>query len=235
MASRRGVVRARRALPAVIVVCVLALSAQSVGASGGGVVLPPGARPHGVSLADMAKALALFSTSGNDPARYPSTPLQVLYYDPHTLVPSTDGCGSVSTGTNVFVVKSGTTFFVPVENVDDSPPVLGTFPTTRSQAGPYFFDPSQVGGRDFVITVDGVATPLGASYLAGPVTTAPLLDGGGSHMITLGAFLGPMSPGTHTVSISGGLFGALIQSVYSPTCFFREAFTYTVKVVPRGS
>jgi hypothetical protein len=56
------------------------------------------------------------------------------------------------------------------------------------------------------------ARPLGAAYLAGPVTTAPLPDGGGTHILTVGAFLSPLSPGQYTVSISGGAFGAGIST-----------------------
>ena len=59
-----------------------------------------------------------------------------------------DGNGLFVTGTNSFVVKPGTTFFVPIENATDSPPVAGAFPTTDGQAEHYFFDSSQLGARD---------------------------------------------------------------------------------------
>jgi hypothetical protein len=36
------------------------------------------------------------------------------------------------------------------------------------------------------------------------VETEPLLDGGGTHMITIGAFVSPMAPSPHTVRITGG-------------------------------
>ena len=95
----------------------------------------------------------------------------------------------------------------------------------------YFFDPSQVGGRDFAITIDGHPTPIGPSYLAGPITTAPLQDGGGTHIITLGAFVHPLAPGSHTIAISGGVFGSEIPQAY-PFSFLEQDITYTVTVRP---
>src|SRR6266436_215560 len=69
-----------------------------------------------------------------------------------------------------FVVKSGTPLYVPLIGVDDSPPVLGTFPTTARAALDYFFKPDQLGGQNWVITVDGRSTAVGPEFLAGPVT-----------------------------------------------------------------
>lgn len=231
MASRRTGSRARRAILGAIVLCTLALSTQAIGASGGGTVLPAQAKPHGYSLGDMNKATALFSTSGNSAADYPNTPFQLLYVDPSKVTTTPDNCGIFNTGTFPFSVKSGTPFYVPLEFVDDSPPVLGTWPMTAAQAKPYFFDASQIGGHDFAITVDGVTTPIGPSYLAWPSTTPPLPDGGGTHIITLGVFLGPMSPGNHSVTITGEVSGALVEPAYG-ICSSREAYTYTVNVVP---
>jgi hypothetical protein len=217
-----------------VVVGVVALSggalvATPAQAKGGGVVLPARARPHGFSLSDMTKELALFSTSGNNAAFLPHTPFQVLYGDPATITFTPEGSGLVESGTNTFAVHPGTMSFVPVFNVDDSPPVIGSFPTSNAQAKQYFLDPQQVGGKDFTVTVDGSTTSLGASYVAGPVTTPPLGDGGGTHMITLGVFLTPLPPGHHTISISGGVFGAALQPAVGIS-FLRESFTYTVNV-----
>ncbi|MBV8952457.1 MAG: hypothetical protein JOZ99_16410 [Actinobacteria bacterium] len=232
MASRRMNSRVRPVVLGLVVVCALALSTQALGASGGGGnVLPAQARPHGYSLTDMNEATALFSTSGNSAAYYPKTPFQILYIDPTSITQTPDGCGILSTGTFSFTVKSGTEFYVPLEFVDDSPPVLGVFPTNAAQAEPYFFDQSQIGGRNFVIGVDGSSTPVGPAYLAGPSTTPPLLDGGGTHIITLGVFLTPLSPGSHTVTITGGVFGALLQPVYG-ICSASESYTYKVRVLP---
>ena len=224
---RRG---ARSLVFGLIIIAVASMSATAgagTGAAGG--VMPPAAQPHGVSRTDMTEALALFSISGNDPALLPDTPAQVLYADPATISFTPDGTGLLQTGSNAFTVRAGTSFFVPVFNVDDSPPVIGDFPTTNAEAQNYFFDPAQLGGQDFQIVIDGVTTPLGAGYVAGPVTTPPLPDGGGTHIVTLGAFLHPMAPGIHTVTISGGVFGAALLPAIGIS-FLRESFTYQIDV-----
>ena len=157
---RRGV---RSLVFGLIIVAVASVSATAgAGTGAGGGVMPPAAQPHGVSRADMTEALALFSISGNDPALLPDTPAQVLYADPATISFTPDGTGLLQTGSNAFTVRPGTSFFVPVFNVDDSPPVIGDFPTTNAEAQNYFFDPAQLGGQDFQIVIDGATTPLGA-------------------------------------------------------------------------
>ncbi len=70
---------------------------------------------------------------------------------------------------------------------------------------------------------------MGPEYVAGPVTTPPLLDGGGTHMITIGAFLSPMAPGVDSLRIQGGYFGAGIQETYG-FGFISLDFTYRVEV-----
>ena len=210
-------------------------------------VLPASATPLGYSRADMTRLLALFTTSGNDPQYYPDTPFQILYTDPGLVQfnfvtrdgtpcvtePATPTCGLHVTQTgkfaNTFQVRRGTPFFVPVDNADDSPPVVGNFPTTPRGAKKYVFDPAQLGGEGFVVCIDSVSTTLGPEYVAGPVTTPPLLDGGGTHMITIGAFLSPMKPGTHVVQIQGGYFGA---GVFEATGigFISLDFSYRVRV-----
>jgi hypothetical protein len=124
-------------------------------------------------------------------------------------------------------VHPGTVFYVPIQEVDDSPPVLGTFPTSASTAASYWFDSSQLGGS-FFIMVDGHTTSLGDSYSVGPITTPPLQDGGGTHIITIGVFLTPLSPGSHSVSIKARVDGALIPA--TGFNFIEGDFTYTVKV-----
>ena len=74
--------------------------------------------------------------------------------------------------------------------------------------------------------MDGKSTPVRAAYLVGPVTTPPLNDGGGTHIIQLAAFLSPMTAGTHTVEIKGEFTGQAIQ----PTTFISEDITYMVHV-----
>jgi hypothetical protein len=177
----------------------------------------------------MTGAAAAFTASRNDPAFYPDTPFQILFSANFDV--AEDGPGLLVTGSNEFTVSAGTMFYVPLQNADDSPTVAGEYPATKQDAVHYFFDQSQLGGRDFEIVVDGQSRSVGPAYLAGPVTTAPLPDGGGTHMITLGVFVTPMRPGTHTVTIRGGLFGDAMPPVLDPYTFFRFEFTYTVEVV----
>jgi hypothetical protein len=144
----------------------------------GGHVMPPTAKPKGFSLGDMALENAQFTTSGNKPAFFPATPFQILYYDPQSLISTpVEGGGLLATGSNTFHVPTGTFFYVPIINVDDSLPVIGSFPTSPSMVPGYWFGSSQVGGSQF-IEVDGQTTSLGVSYVVGPITTLPLQDGG---------------------------------------------------------
>ena len=161
----------------------------------------------------MAKALAVFTTSGNDLANYPNTPFQILYTSP----------------TNSFNVTPGTRFFVPLFLFDDSPPIVGSFPTKPGPAAQeYIFDDAQVGADGLEIIVDGLPTSIGPMYVAGPVDTQPLPDGGGTHVIQVGAFLTPLSKGTHTVTISGTFDGDAFAATYGGGVSFE--FTYTVIV-----
>jgi len=202
-------------------------------------VLSPNAKPFGYSLTSMASATALFDSSGNNLSYYPMTPFQILYADfsksYFVNVTCRDGsAGFTQHGGNVFVVKYGTPFYVPLFTVDDSPPVLGTFPTGPGNAAQYFFGSSGYGGHEFSLIVDEESTPIGPGYVAGPVTsTSPLLDGGGSHLIALGAFVRALPPGTHTVTIRGEVASAALLSTYGFGCD-REDFTYVVKVLSKA-
>jgi len=179
--------------------------------SGAGRVLPADARPLGYSLRDMTKKVAAFTTSGNNLTLYPDTPFQILYTAGVDYVPSNGGL--IGTGKNAFTVRKGTRFYVPLQNADDSPPILGMWPTSAAGARHYFFDHDQLGGKDYKVILDGKATKLGQDYLSGPVTVAPLGDGGGTHIITLGAFIEGFGKGVHTVRIVGRLAGDLIRRV----------------------
>lgn len=193
-------------------------------------VLPPAAKPFGWSLERMTGALAVFTASGNNPAFYPDTPFQILYVkDGAFQAEPLPGGGLRLTGSSTFTVRPGTKFFVPMANANDSPPFPAPFPETRAEAIPYIFGDAQYGARGWEISVDGKRTPIGSGYLAGPVTTPPLPDGGGTHMITLGAFLHPLSRGTHTVRVNGGYFGDALRDTYG-FGFFVYEFTYTVIV-----
>lgn len=220
-------------LAAIMVAPGLALVPQFAFGEGGGRVLKPEAKPHGYSLTDMASAITLFSTSGNSSAYYPNTPFQILSEDTSTVVVTPESGGIVVTATNSFTVTSGTQFFVALYYADDSPVVIGTFPTDECSAAAYIFDQAQVGAKDLEIIVDGESTCLGRDYVAGPVLTAPLLDGGGTHFISVGAFLTPLSVGTHTVKIKGTISGDA-WVVANGLSFEKAEFTYQVTVVHRN-
>jgi hypothetical protein len=192
-------------------------------APGGGVVLAPNQTPSGFALEDMARALAYFSTSGNDRAYYPDTPFQVLYVQDPT------------TGTGRFDVGQDTKLFVPVAYADDSPQVLGDFPADEDRAKEYVFGRHELGGHDLEIEVDGRVTTIGPGYVAGPVFAPGLLDGGGSHYLQIGAFLSPLSPGTHTVKIRGIFDGAALAGVFlGGVDSFENTYTVTVRKRPSG-
>ena len=205
--------------------------AQAAQNGSGGDVLPAAATSHGFSLTDMTAATALFNTDNNDLSQYPQTPFQILFVDRNTQMFTFVDGGVVITGTNQFTVPAGTSFYVPVGFVDDSPPILGTFPTDPSMVADYIFGQDQVGMKNLQIIVDGRVTPIGSAYAAGPVQTPPLFDGGGTHIINVGAFLTPLSPGTHTVTIAGEFSGVLVQQA-SGLAFEQFSLTYTVTVTP---
>ena len=198
----------------VLAVSILVAGGTRLTAGGdGGPVLPASATPSDFSLDDMAAELALFSSSGNDLARYPDTPFQILYIS----------------DTNTFTVPAGTRFFVPVFFVDDSPPILGTFPDDVDDIAAYVFGADQLGGYDMQIVVDGEATTLGPAYLGSThVGGAGLLDGGGHNFIQLGGFLTPLTPGKHTVTIIANFDGAVINELFGQGITLEA--TYTVNV-----
>lgn len=225
--------------------CLLTLLAMSLTfASGddnrGGKVLPPNAKPYGYSLDHMAKAMALFSTSGNSMPYYPTTPFQILFAPAQTYTHPTcqDGNpGTLASGTQTFPVIAGEALFVPLFFYDDSPPVVGTWPTDPSMVEDYIFGPTHFGTSGTEIILDGTTTAVGPDFLGGPIKQSkpPLLDGGGKHFIQLGAFLAPMSVGSHTVEIKGQIgnsaeFIAAAGSIFGDC--LEEDITYTVKVFP---
>src|SRR5262249_24413047 len=107
-------------------------------------------------------------------------------------------------------VARGSGFLWPVLFIEASPPIFGDFPTDSSTVEEYLFGAAQIGAHDLEIEVDGKVTAIGAEYAAGPVFTPNLPDGGGSHLIQFGAFLTPLSKGTHTVTIRGTVDGAAV-------------------------
>ena len=209
---------------------ILALAASAIAvpaAYAGSDVVPPNAHPAGYSLERMATEHALFVSSGNDPAYYPQTPFQVLFASSQHAAP--EGDGFVVTGENTFEVDKGTRFYLPILHVNDSPPVIGTYPSAPgAAAADYFFGQSDVGAEPAVVTIDGKTTTLGAPFLAGPVETPTLFDGG-NHIMTLGAFLKPLERGTHTIHASGSVSGDAFTQAFGLS-FLRFEFAYTVTV-----
>jgi hypothetical protein len=166
----------------------------------------------GHSLTDAALITAQFNAS-LDPGRYPTgLPYQILN----------------TSGDRTFTVVSNTYFYIPIAFVDDSPPILGDFPNSPDEAKLYFFDPAQVGAHDSFIDVDGTRYAIGPAYLAGPVTTEPLPTGGGTHYMVLAAFMHPLPPGIHLVSMGATFDGAAILEAYGGPVEF--VVTYEVIV-----
>jgi hypothetical protein len=216
--------------PRTVLSLILALAVSAIAvpaAQAASDVMPPNAKPAGYSLERMAAEHALFVSSGNDPAYYPQTPFQVLFASSLDAAP--EGDGLVVSGQNTLEVQRSTRFYLPILQVNDSPPVIGTFPSAPGHAATaYFFGSSQVGAEPAVITIDGDTTTIGASYLAGPVKTPTLFDGG-NHIMTLGAFLKPLKRGTHTIHASGSVSGDAFSQTFGLS-FLRFEFTYTVTV-----
>lgn len=185
----------------------------------GGKVLPPEATPHGWSLDDMAAAVANFSISGNDEAYHPDTPFQIIYRKGNLQDPA---------GANTFVVKPGTFLYLKFFFIDDAAPVIGDWPVDKGEAADYVFGPAQLGGHDLEVEVDSNVYSLDdPGYIGGPVPTPDSPDGS-NHLIQIGAFLSPLSPGTHRVTIRGVFDGdAFVDAVGGP---FASEITYTVIV-----
>jgi hypothetical protein len=180
----------------------------------GGDVLPASAKPKGYSLSDMAVATAVYNTgttSGNpETPPPPDVPFEIL-------VPS---IGS-------YTLKPGTMLYLPVFFADDTDSLYPGFPAdiTDQAADAAYLDSYVFATYDvtsFIVQVDGQTTVLDDDFLCG-VMTAPLLDGspGGTQYIVCAAFLTPLTPGEHTVSIGGIIDG-------SPVAFI----SYNVTVSP---
>jgi hypothetical protein len=204
----------RRLVSLAILAAVTAAVRPAI-AGGGGNVMPAQARQRGYSLADLARATAAFNVGDRNPADLPPIPFQVLFTP-------------VNGNSNMFTVRTGTMFYVPLLSIDDSPPILGNFPADlndRAALEAYVFGPDQIGVDLLQIVVDGKLTNLGPEYVVG-VTTPPLPDGGGTHYIVPAAVLGPLSPGTHTVVIRNHVSGAAIGV---PPFGFEGTYTVIVR------
>jgi hypothetical protein len=182
--------------------------------AGGGNVLPSSAKPKGYSLSDIAVDTAVYNTgsaSGNpETPPPPDVPFEIL-------VPSVAS----------YTVKPGTMLYLPVFFADDTDSLYPGFPAdiTDQAANAAYLNSFVFAAYDvtsFIVQVDGETTVLDDGFICG-VTTAPLLDGtpGGTHYIVCAAFLTPLAPGEHTVSIGGIIDG-------SPVAFI----SYNVTVSP---
>ena len=210
-----GIKSSRRRVRITGLGAVLCFVATAPAPAGDGNVLRPKASPRGYSLLDMMSATALFNTSGNDPSYYPDTPFQILYNDPSTVTAVGRDGGLVVSGTNSFAVAPGTAFYMPMIYADDSPPIAGDFPASSSQAAAYFFGAAEAGAMDVTVVVDGKGTSIGPAYLPGLIQSSqPLLDGGGTHIMTLGVFLTPLGKGKHTVSYQATFAGEAVFQTY---------------------
>jgi hypothetical protein len=178
-------------------------------AGSGGKVLPAQAEPDCYSLRAIAEATAIYNTAvsaGIAAPRQPNVPFTIV------------------TGASV-TARPGALLYVPVFFADDSGGAVAGFPkdVDNQRADERFllnYAFAQYGVEAFIIQVDGKTTVLSADYIVG-TRTPPLPDGtpAGRNYIVAGAFLTPLNPGTHTVSIGG-----LIDGV--PTAFVST----TVKV-----
>jgi hypothetical protein len=111
---------------------------------------------------------------------------------------------------------------------NDSPPIIGDFPTDSSQAFDYIFGSTQIGAQDIEIEVDGQVTDLDPSYLSGLIDTLGLPNGG-SHTILMGVFLTPLPKGTHTVKIRETFAGDAIAALFGQTFTFEDVCTVIVE------
>lgn len=179
--------------------------------AGGGTVMPPTGKPKGYSLSEAAAATASFNvgvhTGENVPADFP---FQILYVH--------------ADGGTTFDVRPGTTLYVPVVYSDSTDSAYWPYPDVNDPkaVSDYYFDPSQLGTEFIDIIVDGKPTSLGPKYAVGALT--PGLPTGGNAYTVVGAFLTPLSMGSHTVKIQALLSGAFIGGD------FGFAVTYTVNV-----
>jgi hypothetical protein len=184
----------------VVVALVGVLACTGSALAGDGNVLPSSAKPKGYSLSEIAVDTAVYNTgssSGNpETPPPPDVPFQIL-------VPSISS----------YMVKPGTMIYLPVFFEDDSGGAPPGFPAdiTDQEACAAYLDGvafAQFAVTAFIVQVDGNTTTLDDSYVRG-VTTPPLLDGTppGTHYIISAAFLTPLAPGEHTVSIGGIIDG----------------------------
>jgi hypothetical protein len=182
-------------------------------------VLPPTAKPKGYSLAKMADITAFFNTGPRVPGSEPATPFQILYTP-------------LEGDTPVFTVSQGTMFYLPLVYSDDSPPIIGDLPADvddQPAVATYYFDPDELGATMLQVEVDGRVSTFGPGYAVGAAT--PLADGG-TRYTTVAAFLAPLPPGAHTVTIRALFDGAALAAFpdFFPDGIWEFETTYQVVV-----
>lgn len=190
---------------------VCCLVAAEPALAGGGNVLPPTAKAKGYSLAEAAAATAYFNVGPRTPDTLPTGfPFQILYVN--------------AANDTTFDVRPGTMIYVPVVYSDDTDSAFWPYPNVDDPqaVSDYYFDPAQLGAEVLEVEVDGRITSLGPQYAVGART--PGLPSGGNAYTVVAAFLTPLSPGTHLVTIRALLSGAFIGGEFG-----FEA-TYTVNV-----
>jgi len=234
----RAMTRRARMIAVGIATCFGILAVVEPVRGDGGDVLPPQARPRGISLTEAATTVAPFTAAlnaglGVQLEYLEPLPLQVLYVDPETLDFEFEDGGITGVGSNHFTVPTGTMFYVPILNADDTGVDAPSFPTDDAGTVPYFFGRSQFGAEGMTIIVDGQSTEIGSAYLSRLLSFPEGLPSGATRYLTLGVFLTPLTPGTHTIIIRGAFTGAALQERYGLE-FFGEEITYTVEVVPGG-
>lgn len=215
----------------VATVCVATLGCEDAGPTGP--LYAPEDAPSGVSLTDMVGKMTLFNASGNDVANLPNSPFELLYVPPGqgTLEMTTkDGKPHfISTVAVPFTgVPANRAFYMPIATFDDSPPIVGAFPTNEDEAQHYFFDAAQLGGT-YSIHVDGEEIEILGEYAAGPVTTEPLPNGGGTHGVVLAVIIRPLPPGEHQIGFDGAFFGDGWVNAFGATS--EAHVTYNITVV----
>ncbi len=161
-------------------------------------ILPARAEPHGYSLDDLARITAVFNTG--DHVSPPPDPVdstmgskfQMLYWTPANVAPP-----------NTFQVRTGIILYVPAFYIDDSPPVIGSFPDVQSNAAVlrYLYSKKQLGLQYTVLSIDGQDFPLDERYVSA-TNTPPLADGGGTHYICQAALVKPLKKGTHQIDVT---------------------------------
>ena len=190
-----------------------------------GKVMPAHARPHGYSLRHMARVTASFNASDRSGATIPlpNTPFHILYT-------------SAANPGNDFQVMQGKFMYVPVAYSDNSPPVIGDFPSSaenRRELLRYWYSQRQLGTTITEINVDGRKTRLGGDYVAGVDFEQPISDGATKY-IAPAAFIKPLSPGQHTIKIHFKATGDALREPpfpdYFPLGYFEFEATYNVTV-----